>query len=266
MLTDPLRPLRFGILQVDRVRDELRPAYGDYPAMFERVLRDAAPDVPVRFEVYDVQAGEGPAALPCCDVYLITGSRDSVYDDRAWIRDLEGLVRELHQARHPLVGICFGHQLIAQALGGEVRPHDGGWAVGAHELRVKALRDWMSPAAERFTLLCSHRDQVTRLPEGAELLAGSAFCRVGAFAIDEHILAFQGHPEFAVPYSAALMALRRDTLGEDLVEAGLASLSRPIDAMLIARWIVNFALRERRPGSRARRTPQAQAATMEGMR
>lgn len=228
-----------GILKVDSVREEFVATHGDYPAMFRALFLAAAPGA-IAFRDYDVQAGELPDRVDEVDLWVITGSRDSVYDDHAWIRALEAFVLEVHAARHPLVGICFGHQLVARALGGQTRAADGGWAVGVHESRIVGRPPWLPADAERFALLSSHKDQVTRLPEGAELLATNDFCPFAAFTVGEHLLCIQGHPEFTAPYARALMDFRRELLGADVHDAGIASLGRSIDSVRVGRWILAF--------------------------
>lgn len=236
-------PLLIGILQTDSVRPEFRDRHGDYPDMFRALLSRAAREAaagPVAFEEYDVQHGEYPSDPGECDGYVITGSRDSVYDDLPWIARLSDYVRLLHQRRHKLIGVCFGHQLVAQALGGETLAAAGGWAVGVHDSEVMVARPWMQPSSGRFALLSSHQDQVTKLPQEADLLARNSFCPVAAFGIGDHILAIQGHPEFEKPYAEALLRFRRERLGEAVFEAGLASLERPTQQSLIGQWMLAF--------------------------
>jgi GMP synthase-like glutamine amidotransferase len=208
--------------------------------MFRAMLMAGAEDVPLEIRDYDVQKGEYPATLDECDAYLITGSRESVYDDQPWIHRLAEFVRELDAARRKLVGICFGHQLIAHVLGGETRPAERGWAVGLHETRVLEPQEWMLPYRERFGLLSSHKDQVVRLPERARRFASTPFCPNSGFTIGDHILTFQGHPEFSKGYSRALMDLRRNILGEQLYTDGVESLTHPAHQPLIGHWIINF--------------------------
>ncbi len=232
--------MRIGILKTDSVRDEFQPEFGDYPAMFRKMLMGSADTRLITFRDYDVQRGEYPAALDECDAYLITGSRESVYDDQLWIHRLGEFVRELDAAQHKLVGICFGHQLIAHVLGGETRPADSGWAVGVQDTQVLTPSGWMKPYQERFGLLSSHKDQVVRLPARAEVFAATLSCPNSGFTIDEHILTFQGHPEFSKGYSHALMDLRRDLLGEPIYSDGIASLANPVHQWMVGHWIINF--------------------------
>jgi GMP synthase-like glutamine amidotransferase len=230
--------MRIGILKTDSVRPEFQDDFGDYPDMFRRLLLAADPSL--EFTDYDVQRGEYPEHIDACDAYLITGSRDSVYDDEDWIRALADFVDGLHRARRKLIAICFGHQLVAHFLGGETQPADVGWGVGVKTSDVVKQPPWMDPPADSVRLLVSHKDQVTRLPDGAEVFAMSGYCPVAGYTLGEHIFAVQGHPEFAKGYSRSLIDWRRQLLGERCADAGLESLAEPTDEQLVASWIVNF--------------------------
>ena len=230
--------MRIGILKTDSVVPELSQQFGDYPEMFSALLRDVEPTLAV--SVWDVVAGERPTKVDCCDGWLITGSRHSVYDDLPWIRDLEDLVREIHAARRKLLAICFGHQLVAQVLGGRTGPAAGGWTVGVQTmLRDKSLES-KRVFPDSLRIIHSHQDQVLELPERAELLAGNKACPFGFFQIEKHILAMQGHPEFQVDYAGALYKRRRDLLGENTYAAAVESLVAGDDARMIARMMVDF--------------------------
>lgn len=237
------RPLRIGILETDRVREPFIGRHGNYSDMFHRLLGDAASAQALpapAFHDFDVRQGQYPQVVDDCDGYLITGSRHSVYDPLPWIPPLMSFVRELHQRRHKLIGICFGHQLIAQALGGETRRAEVGWAVGVHASRLLATPPWLQPPAEAFALLSSHQDQVTRLPVAAQRLAESDICPVAAFTIGDHILALQGHPEFNKPYAGELLDYRRERLGEAVYATGVASMATPIHSERVAAWMLAF--------------------------
>jgi GMP synthase-like glutamine amidotransferase len=230
--------VRVGILQTDSVLPELRQRFGDYPDMFERVLRQATTG-PLQVRTFDVQGGLLPEPA-ACDGYLITGSKASVYDDLPWLPPLVAFIHRAVAARRPVVGICFGHQLLAHGFGGRVGPAAAGWAVGVHHSRVHVQLPWMDPPLESFALLSSHKDQVEVLPPDARLFAGSDFCPVGGFVSGEYLLALQGHPEFVPPYAQALLHKRRELLGPQRYQQGLESLETPTDAGQVARWILNF--------------------------
>ncbi|MFT7246085.1 MAG: GMP synthase-like glutamine amidotransferase [Candidatus Azotimanducaceae bacterium] len=231
--------MKIGILKADSVRPEFQSEFGDYPDMFIKLLTEAA-TMPVSFETYDVEAGQYTAHIDDCDGYLITGSRRSVYEDEPWILELGKYVVRLHEARTPLVGICFGHQMIALVLGGNTEPAEAGWGVGVHKSRVLGQEPFMDPPQEELQLIVSHKDQVNHLPAGAELLATSEFCPNSMFRIGNHILAFQGHPEFVKGYSEALISMRHEMLGETVTSQGLTSLEEPTNSPVMARWILNF--------------------------
>jgi GMP synthase-like glutamine amidotransferase len=230
--------MRIGILQCDSTNENLKAEHGDYPWMFISLFQSIDPEL--QFSVFDVQLEQYPQVPQECDAYLITGSRFSVYDDEEWIRKLEKYVVELHRNKHPLLGICFGHQMIARALGGKTEKATQGWGVGVHSYRKIKTKSWLKPDLENFSLLAVHQDQVTQLPEGAELIAESEFCPNAAFRIDDHILTFQPHPELEKTYTKVLMDLREQILGPEIFAAGVKSLDSSIQPQVITQWMLNF--------------------------
>lgn len=227
-----------GLLVCDHVRPGFQVVAGDYPDFFRRLLPG------VEIITYDLLNGQFPTDLDECQAYLTTGSRHFVADDLPWLHRLCDLVRDLHRQRRLLVGICFGAQMIAHALGGEVGRAPDGWAVGTRKVEVVGQEWWMTPPAGTFRILHSNADQVKTLPEEARLLGRSAGVPINLFAVGDHFLGFQGHPEFLPEYLAVLMESRRGTvLADEVVDAGLASLGAP-DTQLLASWITTFINRE----------------------
>ncbi len=206
--------------------------------MFIALLSQADPDL--EFVVYDVEEGQYPADMEEADAYLVTGSKSSVYEEKAWITELLQFVRELHQRRKKLVGICFGHQLVAQALGGEVAKSEKGWGVGLHTHRFNKVPDWHDGEDEDLDILVSHQDQVIELAEGAVALASSEFCENAVCQIGDHVLTFQGHPEFTPDYSREVMTFRRERIGEEAYREGMASLAGTHQGRRVADWILSF--------------------------
>ncbi|MCB1730179.1 MAG: GMP synthase [Halieaceae bacterium] len=230
--------MKLGILKTDQVRPEWVPEFGEYPDMFMALLGRVDPSL--EFTVYDVEQGEYPADIDEVDAYLITGSKSSVYDDKPWIATLMEFVRELDRRRKKLVGICFGHQLVAQALGGRTEKSPKGWGVGLHTHRFNTAPAWYDDAGADLDILVSHQDQVVTNAAGARVLASSEFCENAVCQIGEHILTFQGHPEFVPAYSREIMEFRREMIGEQVYRAGVASLAAPPQGERVARWILNF--------------------------
>ncbi|MFV0277847.1 MAG: glutamine amidotransferase-related protein [Parahaliea sp.] len=230
--------MKLGILKTDAVRPEWVAAFGEYPDMFIALLGRLEPAL--GFAVYDVEEGEYPADIDEVDAYLITGSKSGVYEDKPWIGVLMDFVRELDRRRKKLVGICFGHQLVAEALGGRVIKSPKGWGMGLHTHTFRTLPEWHDGAAHAFDILVSHQDQVVEKAAGAEVLAGSEFCEHAVCQVGKHILTFQGHPEFVPGYSRAIMDYRREIIGEEVYHRGVASLSGSAESERIGRWILNF--------------------------
>jgi len=235
--------LRVAILQTDEVMPEFVGHHGTYPDMFasllERAARDRDPQVDVRLASHDVRVGQFPEAGDH-DGYVITGSRKSVYDAEPWIAGLADFVKEVLQIGGRVIGICFGHQLIAHFFGGETRPAPGGWAVGVQESRTIANEPWMTPGGQRLNLLASHKDQVHALPDGARLIATSDFCPIGGFVMGAQVMTLQGHPEFHRDYSRDLMVMRRELLGEETFNDGISSLAKETDEDKVGHWMINF--------------------------
>jgi GMP synthase-like glutamine amidotransferase len=227
-----------GILQTDTVRPEFAKLFGEYPAMFQSLLLGIAPGL--HFRIYDVQHNIYPGDIHECDAYVITGSKASVYDAEPWIGTLQKFIVTLDQQQKKLVAVCFGHQLVAQAFGGETKKSDKGWGVGVHSYEVKNPQSWMKPALQNCKLVVSHKDQVIQLPDNAVLLAGNEFCPFGMFQRGEHILAIQAHPEFSKDYAETLMRYRQNLLGETVFQQGIRSLQSATDETAIARWMLTF--------------------------
>lgn len=230
--------MKLGILKTDTVRPEWVPQFGEYPDMFIALLQHADPEL--ECVVYDVQQGQYPVDIDEVDAYLITGSKAGVYDDLPWIATLMSFVRELHSRRKKLIGICFGHQMVAQALGGRVEKSGKGWGVGLHTHRFNSAPPWHGEDDMELDILVSHQDQVLEAAPGAQVLASSDFCEYAVCQVGDHILTFQGHPEFVPGYARAVMGFRREILGEDIYEKGMASMSGRHEGERVARWISNF--------------------------
>ena len=238
--------MHIGILKTDAVRPEWVSEFGEYPDMFERLVLAADPSA--TFSVWDVEEGVYPSDsdVDTVDGFIITGSKSSAYADKEWIRNLERLVQELHAKRKKMVGICFGHQVIARALGGTVAKSDKGWGVGVNvynvsELPVQGDDEIRGGGSGFLKLVASHQDQVTVLPPGARTVVSNDHCENAGFIIGDHVLTLQGHPEFSAEYSEAIMAFRHDMIGAERVSQGRASLvTHQHEGPRVARWMVDF--------------------------
>jgi GMP synthase-like glutamine amidotransferase len=236
--------VRVGLLVCGHVREEFRSLAGDYPQMFAGLFA-GHPDIELR--PYDLTAGEFPTSTAECAAWIGTGSRWSVNDDVPWIRRLEDLVAAFVGEGRRFVGVCFGHQMIGRALGGEVARSERGWGVGVKEVGVHLTEDWMTPPAPSYRVLNSHADQIVRASDGIRVLGSNEHCPISMLAVGDHVLGIQGHPEFVPGYARALMEGRRGRLiPEEVVDAGLGTLAEPVDRELLAGWIAAFLLRDLR--------------------
>ncbi|TDE16785.1 glutamine amidotransferase-related protein [Dyadobacter psychrotolerans] len=230
--------MKIGLLECDHVREELLPIAGDYRQMFPALFAQVAPDW--QFNFYDVFNGFFPESPDECDVYICTGSKNSVYDGEDWIFRLKDFVKLIYQSNKIFVGVCFGHQMLGEVLGGKVEKAPVGWCVGVHSFKLLQEESWMVPAQNDFNLLMMCQDQVVQLPVGAKLLARTADCPHAMFTIGKNMLGLQAHPEFPKNYDKALMQLRVDRIGESKVKSGIASLELPTHELLVADWIRKF--------------------------
>jgi GMP synthase-like glutamine amidotransferase len=200
------------------------------------------------YQRFAVSADEWPGDLAVFDGLVITGSPASVNDDREWIDDLKSLVREAFDAGMPMVGLCFGHQMIAAALGGQVAKSAAGLRLGTVTTSIARPMAWMTPAAPALTLYAAHDEQVVRLPPGAQAIGGDPACAFGAYAIGDRAFALQYHPEFGAAFMGDLIDAWAPKLPPELVERGRAQIAQPVDSALAMRWIAQFF---DRPGRRA---------------
>lgn len=231
-------PVRIGLLQLGEVHPEVAATTGDYPALFSDLLAGHHVDL----VTYDVRAGQVPTDPAAHDGWLASGSASSAYEPLPWIETTSRFLLDVLAADVPLVAICFGHQLLAQALGGRVAKAEVGWGVGVHRYDLVApTRPWEAPApVDGVRVIASHQDQVVEPPEDIELLLTSEHCPVAGFTVEDRALAIQAHPEFTAEVSRGLVERRRAQIGAERADAALAGLDEPLDRTAVAAWMAAF--------------------------
>lgn len=228
-----------GILECGQTRSDWIADHGEMADPFPPFLHRADPTL--GFAVFKAHRGQLPASATQCDAWLVTGSPHSVHAPEPWQPALAGFLVQAVQQR-PVVGICFGHQLLHQALGGHVDRAPQGWGVGVQQYTVQALPAWVPgcPPPQPLRLIALHQDQVLRAAPGTEVLAGNAFCPLGVTTIGENVLTVQPHPEMTRRLARDIYEEQRPDLGDERTDSAVESLDSPLDDALLARWILAF--------------------------
>ena len=232
--TDSAPTFKVCILDNDNLDPAVAGTYVSYGAMTETMF--AAAGVPWQFERFNTTRGEYPDSFDAYDAVLLTGSKADSFSDEPWVRTLRERTTELLRQRKKLLGICFGHQLIACCLGADVGRAPQGWGMG------RMSYEWIgaTPLKSTLNLLASHQDQVRSLPEGATLLARSEFCPIAAYSVGDHVFCIQPHPEFVEDYSAWILSRRPESVSADRRARVRSDMALPHDGLAVARFMRTF--------------------------
>lgn len=224
--------MKIGILQTGTAPEALARDHGTYGEMFIRLLGEDG----FSYDIWDVENMHFPPGPEAADGWLITGSKHGAYEDHPFIPPLEELIRAIRDAGRPLIGVCFGHQIIAQALGGRVEKFAGGWSIGP------TAYDF---GGEEITVNAWHQDQVTELPPGARVVAATHFCAHAALSYGDTIFTVQPHPEHTAQFFRDLAEARgRGVVPDDVLDAALARPPVSDGPDRIAARIAGFLTRE----------------------
>ena len=230
------KDIKIGILETGFSGREFA-NYGTHGSWFVRMLSNISDSF--SYHVYQSYQNEVPPAADTCDAYIISGSASSVLDPDPWIKTLSGFLVDAIPEQ-PVVGVCFGHQLLHQIYGGKVEKSDKGWGIGVHVYDVTECMNWMTPPIEKVGLLVSHMDQVVETATDTTILARSDFCPNAITMIGSNILTLQPHPEHTKEFAYDLYNSRRERIGHRHVDGAVKSLQQPTSEEQVAAWIVQF--------------------------
>ena len=225
------------ILHIGFDNDSLNKRHKSSPERFINLLKPSLPEA--KWSTIHCLEDNWPDDANGFDAYLITGGRYSVFEDLDWQHKLFDFIQQIYNKNIPLLGICYGHQAIAHALGGHVERFDSGWGAGVTTVNVIDQPAWLLPMAEKIYLLAMHQDQVTTMPTEATRFLDSHFCHNSGFYIDDRVLAIQQHPEFTSELCRDLIVRRKERIGKQYKPA-LQSLDIRHQGEYVGQWMANF--------------------------
>jgi len=230
--------MKLTLIQPTEVPETLRPRFGPYAPMFHRMFAGEG----FEFETVKLTDGQPLPRPEAIDAVLITGSSAGVYDNHlSWMEPLREFIRAAYASRTPMLGICFGHQIMADALGGDVRKSEKGWGLGRHVYSVTRRPAHIGGDLPEFAIACSHQDQVISAPAEAEVFLASEFTPNAGLAYrNGAAMSLQPHPEFEDDYTVALAELRRGKAPDKVVDSAVQSISRPSDSREMAGYLGAF--------------------------
>eukprot|EP01133_Synstelium_polycarpum_P012124 gene12124-14185_t len=229
-----------------------------FNALYENFSTCYGTDQTVETQVFNAVSQEWPEDPHAFDGYVLTGSSSSAYEQLPWILKLKERLVHLDQEEIRVCGICFGHQILAEALGGKVAKNPLGWELGQVEMQVtnevspffsKFAPNDSEEARSTINILQIHQDQVVVVPEGMEVMAVTGLCTTQGLVKrskrnpeNYHIVSFQGHPEFNPVYLSELITelVGQKHITNEIKEKSIRSIGNNPDQQWFATMVNNF--------------------------
>jgi len=230
--------LKIGVLSTCVGAEEIYQKHMSESEQIELRLKSIRPNW--HFKTYRAYIGEFPESLKSCDGYVLSGSPASVNTKAGWIDRTLDYIRRLHDSRISMIGICFGHQAIAKALGGGVEFSPVGWNLGSVKVRFSSHTHWMRPQKDELRLYAVHNEQVVIPPKGSKNLGKTDTCPVASFSIGNHVFTTQHHPEMTGEFISDVVDHLSLELDTDIIHSAKTSLQYGDDNDCFAEWMANF--------------------------
>ena len=230
--------MRIGILDTNTDVSAFATARPDDGEKFRLLLSPLRPEW--QFSSINVKKSQFPNDPNDFDGYVVTGSPASTNESLTWLSELRHFIRGLDDRHIPTVGICFGHQIIAQALGGSIGNNPGGWGFGVAKTDFTVVQAWMVPARPSLKLYAAHSEQVLEAPESAKVLGGNDFCPIASFCIGNHIFTTEYHPEMTRQFVSDLSYEIENEIGPEIAGQAREQFKKPADGAVFAQWMVRF--------------------------
>jgi GMP synthase (glutamine-hydrolysing) len=192
---------------------EIKAAHGDFEDMFASSLEGIDVDI----TVYDARDQQPLLELAKFQVVIITGSHSMSTDCELWSERLLPYIREMLAIKTPTLGVCYGHQLIAKALGGEIDFHPEGPQAGSTEITLTEAGkadQLLGKSPKSFKVNAGNSQRISKLPNKAVVLAGNDFEPHQAIRFSEAMWGLQFHPEFGRDVTCAYIDRTADVLSQ----------------------------------------------------
>jgi len=233
------QPIIVGLLLCGDVHLALQPEFGSYAKCLINEFQLQGKQVTIK--TWQVWQNEIPDSIMEADVYVVSGSSASVFDNEPWIKRLSDFICRAHSKNRRLLGICFGHQMIHHALGGKVERAPVGWGLGIYPIKLYHKITGLSQY-DSISLFAMHRDQVIVPADGFDLLGGNEFCPYYLLSQANGVFTLQGHPEFTRRFFNAFLTVAENKFDAHTVAKARLSMQKNDDSDVVCRLVNDFIL------------------------
>ncbi|KAK0762702.1 hypothetical protein N5P37_005520 [Trichoderma harzianum] len=236
------------VLEFELPADEILNVYGTYGDIISHCLHKCwryHPNASPTLRILKWSVFEEDALPPWNEIHglLLLGSKYTASDDDPWVISLVKLVQMAYIMNIPMIGVCYGHQIIARALGGKISRNPAGWELGVCKMDMTSIGQKLF-GKDALMVHQMHRDAVVEVPPNIDVLASSCSCKVQMMFQPGRVLTIQGHPEFDSRISKSWLDQRykEGLVEQELYNYALTKLNLEHDGMEILQAMRKFLL------------------------